>query len=171
MTGRLPVLSLNRAAVVVLKLDPPSLKSFERVVEDDTIASAAAREHIAAAAVSRRLSKLEDALGTRLLVRTNKGFASTAAGFHLVAMARDVLDHLHNIATRMREFSDGRRGLARLLVNIWAVSTLMSALIRSFVERNPRGHPIEAIPCCGAIGLCRKTTVPKSGNYARPRPC
>lgn len=49
VTGRLPVLSLNRAAMVVLKLNPLSLKLFVRVVEDGTIATAAAREHIAAA--------------------------------------------------------------------------------------------------------------------------
>ena len=165
------MLFLNRAAMVALKLDPLSLKLFVRVVEDDTIASAAAREHVAAAVVSRRLSELEDALGTQLLVRTNKGFAPSAAGPNLVAMARDVLDHLNNIATRMREFSDGRRGLVRLLVNISVVPNFMPALIRSFVERNPRGHPIEAIPCCGAIGLRRKTAVPKSGSSAKPRPC
>ena len=59
-----------------MKLDPLSLRLFVRVVEDGTIASVAAREHIASAAISRRLSELEDALGTQLLVRTNKGLHS-----------------------------------------------------------------------------------------------
>jgi Bacterial regulatory helix-turn-helix protein, lysR family len=56
-----------------LKLDPLSLRLFVSVVEDGTIAAAATREHIAAAAVSKLISELEDLLGVQLLVRTNKG--------------------------------------------------------------------------------------------------
>ena len=46
----------------MLRLDPTSLKLFVRVVEEGTIAAAADREHIAAAAVSKRLSEIESAL-------------------------------------------------------------------------------------------------------------
>ncbi|MEQ5838643.1 LysR family transcriptional regulator [Paraburkholderia acidicola] len=120
-----------------MKLDPLSLRLFVRVVEDGTITSVATREHIAAAAISRRLSDLEEALGTPLLVRTNKGITPTAAGINLSVMARDVLDDLQNIVTRMREFSDGTRGLVRLLVNISAVSTFIPPLVKSFGERYP----------------------------------
>ena len=40
------------------RLDPASLKLFVRVVEEGTVAAAASCEHIAAAAVSKRLSEI-----------------------------------------------------------------------------------------------------------------
>ena len=61
------------------RLDPASLKLFVRVVEEGTVAAAASCEHIAAAAVSKRLSEIESALRTPLLLRTNKGVEPTAA--------------------------------------------------------------------------------------------
>ena len=56
----------------MLRLDPTSLKLFVRVVEEGTIAAAADREHIAAAAVSKRLSEIVAAKTTRLLSNRSK---------------------------------------------------------------------------------------------------
>jgi DNA-binding transcriptional LysR family regulator len=52
----------NSHPVPHMKLDPVSLRLFVSVVEEGTIAAAAKREHIAAAAVSKRLSELEELL-------------------------------------------------------------------------------------------------------------
>jgi len=138
--SELPVylsVSLLQQSAITVKLDPLSLRLFVRVVEDGTIASVAVREHIASAAISRRLSELEDALGTQLLVRTNKGIKPTAAGISLTVMARDLLDDLQNIVTRMQEHSAGHRGLVRLLINISTVSTFIPPLVKSFLDRYP----------------------------------
>ena len=62
-----------------MRLDPVSLQMFVSVVETGTIAGAGEREHLAASAVSKRISELEDLLDTPLLARTNKGVAPTAA--------------------------------------------------------------------------------------------
>ena len=61
-----------------MKLDPITLRLFVAVMEESTIAAAAAREHIAASAVSRRLADLEDALHVALFTRSNKGTEPTA---------------------------------------------------------------------------------------------
>ena len=58
-------------------IDPVSLKLFVSIVEEGTIAGAADREHIAASAVSKRVSELEETLRTQLLRRTNKGVGPT----------------------------------------------------------------------------------------------
>jgi DNA-binding transcriptional LysR family regulator len=120
-----------------LKLDPVSLKLFVRVVEEGTIAGAAELEHIAAPAVSKRLSELEELFGTPLLTRTNKGIAPTAAGVNLSILARDVLDDMRNIFMQMKAYSDGLRGSVRVLVNISAISTFMPPIVKSFSERYP----------------------------------
>lgn len=118
-----------------MKLDPLSLRLFLSVVGEGTIARAAARENIAAAAVSKRLSELEAILDTQLLVRTNKGIAATTAGFYLAFMARGVLTDLDNIAIQMKGFSDGRRGTVRVLANITAMTQFLPTLIKSFMDR------------------------------------
>ena len=63
----------------MLRLDPTLLKLFVRVVEEGAIAATADREHIAAAAISKRLSEIESLLRTPLLMRANQGAEPTAA--------------------------------------------------------------------------------------------
>ena len=120
-----------------MKLDPVSLRLFVRVVEEGTIAAAAAREHIAAAAVSKRISELEDQLDTALLVRSNKGMAVTAAGEALAHMARSVLSDLDDLVLQMKDFSSGTRGSVRVLANISAITQFMPAALKSFLADHP----------------------------------
>ncbi|MCQ2993735.1 LysR family transcriptional regulator [Pseudomonas syringae] len=120
-----------------MKLDPVSLRLFVSVIEEGTIAAAAEREHIAAAAVSKRLSELEELLDAPLLVRTNKGVTPTAAGISLLYMARSALNSLNEIVVQMREYGHGRRGSVHVLANISAISQFMPELIKSFMDMNP----------------------------------
>ncbi|CAM2747470.1 DNA-binding transcriptional regulator, LysR family [Pseudomonas gessardii] len=120
-----------------MKLDPVSLRLFISVIEEGTISAAAQREHIAAAAVSKRLSELEESLGLSLLVRTNKGITPTQAGISLLYLARSALNNLNDIAVQMRDYSDGRRGSVRVLANISAISQFLPALLKSFMTLYP----------------------------------
>jgi DNA-binding transcriptional LysR family regulator len=120
-----------------MKLDPVSLRLFVSVVEEGTIAAAAKREHIAAAAVSKRLSELEELLDSKLLNRTNKGISPTDAGLSLLFMARSALNNLNEIVVQMREYSYGRRGSVHVLANISAITQFMPGLIKSFMELYP----------------------------------
>jgi DNA-binding transcriptional LysR family regulator len=120
-----------------MKLDPVSLRLFVSVVEEGTIAAAAKREHIAAAAVSKRLSELEELLDSKLLNRTNKGIAPTDAGLSLLYMARSALNNLNEIVVQMRDYSHGRRGSVKVLANISAITQFLPGLIKSFMELYP----------------------------------
>ncbi|MEB0043032.1 MULTISPECIES: LysR family transcriptional regulator [unclassified Pseudomonas] len=121
-----------------MKLDPVSLRLFVSVIEEGTIAAAAKREHIAAAAVSKRLSELEELLNSQLLVRTNKGITPTAAGISLLYMARSVLNNLNEIVVQMHDFSHGRRGSIHVLANISAITQFMPSLLKSFMDLYPQ---------------------------------
>jgi DNA-binding transcriptional LysR family regulator len=116
------------------RLDPVSLRLFVAVAESGTIAAAAAREHIAAAAVSRRLSEIESALGTALLVRTNRGVEPTAAGRALLGLARRALHELDQVGAQMRGFGSGLRGLVRVAASLSAITP---ADLESFVVAHP----------------------------------
>ncbi|WP_296258262.1 MULTISPECIES: LysR family transcriptional regulator [unclassified Pseudomonas] len=120
-----------------MKLDPVSLRLFVSVVEEGTIAAAAKREHIAAAAVSKRLSELEQVLDSRLLNRTNKGITPTDAGLSLLFMARSALNNLNEIVVQMRDYSHGGRGSVNILANISAITQFMPSLLTSFMAQYP----------------------------------
>jgi DNA-binding transcriptional LysR family regulator len=120
-----------------MKLDPLSLQLFVSVIEDGTIAGAAARHHIAAPAVSKRISELESRLSTQLLIRSNKGIKATAAGFALINMARSVLHELDNIVLQMQDFAAGTRGSVRVLANVSVMTQFMPQALKSFMDKYP----------------------------------
>lgn len=119
------------------KLDPVSLRLFVAVMEEGTIADAATREHIAASAVSKRMSELEQILHTELFVRSNKGTVATAAAFALLNLARSVLNDLDDIFAQMSEFSSGTRGHVRVFANISAITQFLPGELKSFMEAYP----------------------------------
>jgi DNA-binding transcriptional LysR family regulator len=118
-------------------LDPLSLRLFIAVAEAGTIAAAAEREHIAAAAVSKRISEIEGALGVALLRRTNKGVAPTEAGERLIALAHRALHQLDDIEVQMRDYSSGVSGLVRMAANISSIVQFLPREIQSFAAQHP----------------------------------
>lgn len=121
-----------------MKLDPVSLRLFVAVMEESTIAAAAAREHIAASAVSRRLADLEDALRVALFTRSNKGTEPTAAAYALLNLARGVLNDLDGIASQMRDYGAGVRGHVRVVANISAITQFLPGELQSFLAQHPQ---------------------------------
>ena len=121
-----------------MKLDPVSLRLFVAVMEESTIAAAAAREHIAASAVSRRLADLEDALRVALFTRSNKGTEPTAAAYALLNLARGVLNDLDGIASQMREYGAGVRGHVRVVANISAITQFLPGELQRFMAAHPQ---------------------------------
>lgn len=120
------------------RIDPLTLRLFIAVMDTGTIAAAGEREHLAPSAVSKRLSDLEDFLGTPLLRRSNRGIVPTAAGTELLGLARSVLHDLDDIYLRLKEHAQGARGLVRVFANITAIAVHMPDALRSFLARYPR---------------------------------
>jgi len=120
-----------------MTIDPKSLELFLRVVDLGTIAAAAQREHIAAAAVSKRISDLEHELGAALIVRSNKGIAPTPAGRTLIGLSQRVLNELNSIRTQMRDHAKGIRGQVRVYANISAITQFIPNELQAFLAENP----------------------------------
>lgn len=138
LPSRMAMAGLRRWCNGGMKLDPVSLRLFVAVMEEGTIAEAAAREHIAASAVSKRLSELEGRLHTELFVRSNKGTEPTAAAFALLNLARGVLNDLDDIVLQMSEYASGVRGHVRVFANISAITQFLPAELRSFMAQYPQ---------------------------------
>ncbi|WPB55521.1 LysR family transcriptional regulator [Xylophilus sp. GOD-11R] len=118
-------------------LDPTSLRLFVRVAELGTIAAAAEREHLSAAAVSKRLSEIEGALHTPVLTRTNKGVEPTAAGRALLALARSALHELDQVSVQMQDYASGVRGLVRLTASMSALTQFLPGHLQGFLAAHP----------------------------------
>lgn len=118
-------------------LDPVSLRLFVQVVEQGTIAAAAERQHISAAAVSKRLSEIEAALHTPVLTRTNKGVEPTAAGRALLTLARSALHELEQVSVQMQHYASGVRGLVRLTTSMSALTQFLPGHLQSFLAAHP----------------------------------
>jgi len=120
-----------------MKLDPVSLRLFVAIMEEGTIAAAGMREHLAPAAVSKRMSELEDALDCELFRRSNKGAEPSAAAHALLGLARGVLNGLADIGEQMAGYSSGLRGHVRVFANISAITQFLPDDLRSFLDGAP----------------------------------
>ena len=121
-----------------MNLDPISLRLFVAVMEENAIARAAAREHIAASAASRRLAELEDTLQVELFTRSNRGTEPTAAAYTLLNLARGVLNDLDGIAAQMLEYGAGVRGQVRVVANISAITQFLPGELQGFMAAHPQ---------------------------------
>src|SRR6185312_10896515 len=82
-----------------MRFDLPDLNLFRHVVEAGSITHGAERAHLAVAAASTRIRRLEEAFGAALLTRGRQGVTPTPAGRTLLAHARTMLAQ----AARLRE--------------------------------------------------------------------
>ncbi|MFB9506783.1 LysR family transcriptional regulator [Streptomyces aurantiacus] len=84
------------------------LRCLVAIVDEGGFTDAALALGVSQAAVSRTLASLERALGVRLLRRTSREVAPTAAGLRVVAHARRVLAEVEGL---VREVASGRASL------------------------------------------------------------
>src|SRR6185312_9408578 len=87
------------AKALAMHFDFVDLNLFRHVVEAGSITHGAERAHLAVAAASTRIRRLEEALGAALLTRGRQGVTPTPAGRTLLAHARTMLAQ----AARLRE--------------------------------------------------------------------
>lgn len=120
-----------------MTIDPKSLRLFVQVMQAGTIAAVAQREHIAAAAISRRIADLETTLGVALVERSNKGLLPTAAGQTLINRSHRVLNELDGIALQMHEYVSGVKGYIRIHANMSATNQFLPTELQQFLSRHP----------------------------------
>ncbi len=110
---------------------------FVTVIDSGSISAAAEQLGLTPSAVSRTLSRLEDALGTTLLNRTTRRMNLTEEGRFLLDHARDILSRMH----AMQEMLSLRRQspAGRLRVN--AATPFMLHMIVPFIDQFRQHFP------------------------------
>ena len=97
-----------------MRFDLLSLKLFVAVCESKSISRAATREHIAASAVSKRISDLEELVKAPLFHRTTKGLEPTASAQALLHHARILMRDLQQMEYELTDHATGVSGRVRI---------------------------------------------------------
>jgi DNA-binding transcriptional LysR family regulator len=119
------------------KIDLMTLQLFVAIVEEQSIAKAAERKNIAASAVSRRISDIEELFQVELLHRHSKGIEPTPAGYALLEHARIILGNLSQLETELSGYQQGKRGHIRICANKSAIMESLAGELSSFLELHP----------------------------------
>jgi DNA-binding transcriptional LysR family regulator len=135
--------SLQHARVISIpatpmrRIDFITLKLFSTIGDELNLTKAAEREHLALAAVSKRITDLEDELGIQLLYRLAKGVALTPAGHALLHHARNILSNRERLDADMSEYSHGVKGHVRMFANTSSIIQFLPEDLSSFVHQHP----------------------------------
>jgi len=118
-------------------LDLMTLRLFVSIVEERNIARAAARESIAASAVTKRMHDLEETLGYKLLYRDPKGTTLTPIGETVYAQVCQMLAALEELHRQLSALSEGVQGHVR----VWATEAVLVECLAEDIAAFGRAFP------------------------------
>ena len=118
-------------------LDIVTARLFVSVAEEASIARAARRESIAASAISKRISELEQRFGLVLLRRHASGIEVTAAGATVLRRARALLHEAGQLEAELQALSAGIQGEVRVAATETTLVDYLPGVLRAFLQSNP----------------------------------
>ena len=110
-----------------------NLQTFLALAQDLNFRRAAGRLHLDQSALSRRIQKLEQTLGFRLLDRTTREVSLTQAGQQFYQTAADLLRTYEEQVDTARRVAQGKTGLLRVAYMAFAATELMPAAVARFL--------------------------------------
>jgi DNA-binding transcriptional LysR family regulator len=131
MSGGLTVQALIR------RVDLFTLKLFLSAIEEGQIGRAAAREHIAPSAATKRIQDLEELAGLKLFDRNAKGVMPSHAGLVFARHIRAVLAQLDDMRREISAFTDGLRGHVSIAAPRLLLVQFLAVQIAAFTRRFP----------------------------------
>ena len=123
---------------MAINFDLNDLLAFRAVAELSNFRKAAETVHISQPAFSRRIDKLEQALGVRLLDRTTRRVNLTAVGRDFARKVEQLLDDLDNTLLGIRGVGATRMGEVAIACVPSTVYYFLSQVIRRYHERYPK---------------------------------
>jgi DNA-binding transcriptional LysR family regulator len=117
-------------------LETADLLAFATIVDTKSLSRAAAELGVPRTTIGRRLARLEQRLGARLLVRSTRSLVLSDAGEALYRHARLVLDAVAHAEASVRRVDDVIRGDLRVSIPPMP-SPAMSAMLCNFAMRYP----------------------------------
>ena len=113
------------------------MNAFIAVAERRSFASAAVQLGASRSRLSETIRELEGRLGVRLLNRTTRSVAPTAAGERLLTQIRPLLADFDAVLDSINAFRDKPAGLLRLTVPPPVASFMLAPLLSRFLDKYP----------------------------------
>lgn len=113
------------------------LETFLAVVAEGSFSGAARRLSLSQPAVTTRVQKLEQTLGTRLLNRTTRSVTPTQTGHQLAQEAADALQSLNRIVARILEQNGRTRRRITLAATAMVAAHLLPGVLRQWRAEHP----------------------------------
>ena len=114
------------------------LRTLALAVEHGSLTAAASHLGLTPSAASKQLSRLEDALGARLLERTTRRLRPTAAGRELAERARPLLDALDEAAGAIRDRQADVAGRVRISATRGFGRVCLMPILARLAAEHPR---------------------------------
>jgi DNA-binding transcriptional LysR family regulator len=121
-----------------MNLDLGDLRAFVAVAERGSFHAAASDIHLSQPALSRRIAKLEAALGVRLLERTTRKVELTTVGRDFARKARDLLNGLDQSLLGISEIAERMSGEVTIACVPSAVRYFLPQVLQQYHEKYPR---------------------------------
>lgn len=121
-----------------MNFDLADLRAFVAVAELNSFRAAAESIHLSQPALSRRIDKLEGALGVRLFERTTRSVSLTAVGRDFSHKARSLLDDLEASLLSMHEVAASQMGEVIIACVPSAVYYFLPKVLRDYHEKYPK---------------------------------
>src|SRR6478736_3745883 len=114
------------------------LQAFRAVAELNSFRKAAEALHVSQPAFSRRIEKLEEALGVRLLDRTTRRVSLTSVGRDFDRKVQQLLDDLDSTLLGIRGVAATRMGEVTIACVPSTVYYYLSEVIRRYHDLSPK---------------------------------
>ena len=121
-----------------MNFDLADLRAFLAVADQGSFRAASETLHLSQSALSRRVDKLEDALGVALFTRTTRKVELTTVGRGFVHKARNVLNELETALLGIQDVAERLSGEITLACVPSAVAYFLPAVFEDFHRRYPR---------------------------------
>lgn len=121
-----------------MNFDLADLRGFLAVADLGSFRAASEALHLSQSAVSRRVDKLEQALGVDLFVRTTRRVELTTVGRTFVHKARGVINELESALVGIADFAEHISGVVTVACVPSAVAYFLPTVIGEFHRLHPR---------------------------------
>jgi len=136
MSDRVPIIDRKFAS----RVDWNLMRTFVDIVRAGGIGAAARQLNRQQPSISAALKRLEDHVGTTLLLRTAAGVEMTSAGKAVMALCEDMLEAARMVPHQIAQATKRVEGFVRIQIVSGLVSPEFDEAIASFHRRHPDIH-------------------------------
>jgi DNA-binding transcriptional LysR family regulator len=113
------------------------MEAYVRSVDSGSFSAAARQLKLTPSALSKLVTRLERALGARLLHRTTRKLTTTPEGELFLARCRRILAEMEDAENEVRRSRERPRGKLRLHVGVGVATHCVAPALPAFAERYP----------------------------------